>query len=119
MLNLAPLRALADEWREDAARLERRGLEREARMAESFASDLEQRLWEWDLQELPIPEALPESGYSKDHLRRLVRSEILPDHRPPGSEGEMRMPLEPLREERDRPIDNLFASARTYFEWQP
>ena len=24
-----------------------------------------------------------------------------------------------LREERSRAIDNLFASARTYFEWEP
>ncbi len=86
-------------------------------MVESFASDLEQRLREWELQELTIPEASLESGYSEDHLRRLVRDEVLPE-RPPGSEGEMRMPLEPLREERDRAIDDLFASARTYFGGQ-
>ncbi len=105
-MNLDPFRALAAGWREEAAQFARRGYGREARMAESVASDLEQRLREWELQELTIPEASLESGYSEDHLRRLVRDEVLPDQRPPGSEGEIRMPLEPLRDERDRAIDD-------------
>ena len=42
-MNLEPFRALAAGWRDDAAMLERRGLEREARMVESFAGDLGQR----------------------------------------------------------------------------
>ena len=69
-------------------------------------------------KELTIPEASLESGYSEDHLRRLIRDEVSPDQPPPGSDGEIRMPLEPLREERDRAIDDLFASARTYFGGQ-
>ena len=42
-MNLDPFRALAAGWREEGAMLKRRSLEREARMVESFASDLEQR----------------------------------------------------------------------------
>ena len=72
MLNLDPLRSLAAEWREDAALLERRGLEREAQMIESFASDLEQRLREWELQELTLEQVAVETGLKYDTVQRRV-----------------------------------------------
>jgi hypothetical protein len=42
-LNLDSLWSLALEWRQDAVMLERRGLQREARIFESFAWELKER----------------------------------------------------------------------------
>ncbi len=78
-MNLDPFRSLAAGWREEAALLERRGLEREARMVESFASDLEQRLREWELQELTLEQAATELGLKYDTVQRRVACGELPN----------------------------------------
>ncbi len=78
-MNLDLLWSLTSEWREDAALLQRRGLEREARMVESFASDLEQRLREWELQELTLEQAATELGLKYDTLQRRVACGELPN----------------------------------------
>ncbi len=78
-MNLDPFRALAAEWRQDAVMLERRGYEREARMVESFASDLEQRLREWELQELTLKQAATEFGLKYDTVQRRVACGELPN----------------------------------------
>jgi hypothetical protein len=79
VLNLAQLRELADEWREEAARLARRGYDREAHAAESYASELEGRLLEWELQELTLEQAASELGLRYDTLQRRVASGELPN----------------------------------------
>ena len=78
-MNLEPFRALAAGWRDDAAMLERRCLEREARMVESFASDLEQRLREWELQALTLEQAATELGLKYDTVQRRVACGGLPN----------------------------------------
>ena len=78
-MNLDPFRALAAGWREEAAILKRRGLEQEARMAESYASDLDQRLREWELQELTIEQAATELGLKYDTVQRRLACGELPN----------------------------------------
>ncbi len=48
-------------------------------MVESFASELEQRLREWELQELTIEQAATELGLKYDTLQRRVRCGELPN----------------------------------------
>jgi hypothetical protein len=78
-MNIGPIKSLAAAWREEAARLERRGLEREARIVENFASDLEQRLREWELQELTLEQAATELGLKYDTVQRRVACGELPN----------------------------------------
>ncbi len=78
MLNIAPIRALADEWREEAALFARRGYGREARAAEGYAAQLEERLREWELQELTLEQAATEFGLKYDTLQRRVACGELP-----------------------------------------
>lgn len=73
---IAGLRALAAEWREEAESFRRRGLDREADMAESYAEDLEDRLREWRLELLTLEEAARETGLAYDTVQRKVGSEI-------------------------------------------
>ena len=53
--------------------LRRRGQDALAAMAESYADELEEALREHDIEALTLQEAAVESGYSADHLGRLVR----------------------------------------------
>lgn len=86
-MNTGRLRSLSAEWRSEASVLRRRGAGPQADALESAAAELERRLDEWEEESLTIADAAEESGYSEDHLRELVRTGRLPDHRPPGSEG--------------------------------
>lgn len=86
-----PLATLADRWREDARMLRLYGHERTAATCERHAEELEDAFRSWQLEELTVAEAAEESGYSKDRLRELVREDEIPDHRPPGSQGEIRI----------------------------
>lgn len=72
MLNLDPLRALAETWETESESFRRRGLEREATMCESFADDLRNRIREWATEPLTVAEAAAESGYSESRLRDLL-----------------------------------------------
>jgi len=72
VLNVEPLRALAEGWEAEAKNFRHRGLEGEARMAESFAADLRARLAAWEAEPLTVAEASEESGYSESHLRTLL-----------------------------------------------
>ncbi len=66
-------------WREDAATLRHRGQESLALMTESFADELETALAEYDQATLTLKEAAAESGYSADHLGKLIRDGKLPN----------------------------------------
>lgn len=73
---------LAAQWRADAATLRRRGAPALAEALESCADDLDRVVAHQGSELLTIPEAALVSGYSTDHLGRLLREE---DHesRPP------------------------------------
>ena len=73
------LLSIAAQWREEAAKLRQRGQESLALMAESFADELEAALREYDQATLTLKEASAESGYSSDHLAKLIRQGKLPN----------------------------------------
>lgn len=79
MLNLDPLRNLADSWEEEAQSFRQRGLEREARMAESFAKEFRARLREWETESLTVADASDESEYSERRLRELLSKGKVPN----------------------------------------
>lgn len=76
---LGPLYALASEWRDDAATLRCRGAPRQADALESAADELDDRLRAWRLEALTPAQAAEESGYTADHIRRLIRGERVPN----------------------------------------
>ena len=78
-MNLEPFRALVAGWRAEAAMLERRGYGREARAAESYAAQLEDRLREWELQALTLEQAAGETGLKYDTIQRRVACGELPN----------------------------------------
>jgi hypothetical protein len=77
-MNVSGLQELAARWRSEAELYRRRGLEQPARMAESFAAELEQRLDEWRLEALTLDQAAAESGYSYSALQKAVSSGAIP-----------------------------------------
>jgi len=56
-----------------------------------IVGELERAFGDWWLAELAVSEASRESGYSPDRLRELVREGRLPNQRPPGNGGEIRI----------------------------
>ena len=64
---------LVVEWRLEAARMEVRGLRESVRLIRSMADQLEAVLGREDSEILTPREAARESGYSADHLGRMVR----------------------------------------------
>ena len=79
-----------------------------------IATELEQGFREWWLAELPVSEAAAESGYSTERLRELVREGRLPDQRPPGIGGEIRvrradLPRRPRPTAQAEAVDELAA----------
>ena len=70
---------LASQWRDEAQVLRQRGQESLALMGESFADELEGALREYDRATLTLREAAAESGYSADHLGKLIRDGKLPN----------------------------------------
>lgn len=84
-MNFDPLRDLAETWREEAALFRQRGLDGHARVAESYAADLEERLRQWRLEALTLEEATAESGYSYSALQKRVASGDLPNAGEKGS----------------------------------
>jgi hypothetical protein len=64
---------LPDSWRETAASLRRFGAEQQARALETCADELTRALQSSDDELLSLRRAADESGYSVDHLGRLLR----------------------------------------------
>ena len=71
-MNTACLESLATAWREEADLLRRRGLEREANMAESYAADLEARIREWLSERLTLEEASDEIGIGYAAVQKRI-----------------------------------------------
>src|SRR5438034_10491078 len=81
----------ATELRARAVLLRDHGAAEAAAACEASAGALEQAFRDWWLADLTVSEASLESGYSSDRLRELVREGRLPDQRPPGSGGQIRI----------------------------
>lgn len=86
-----PVEAVLAALREEAAVFRRRGLEEWATFEESLVDQFEEAWEAWWREPLGIPQASEESGYSEEHLRELVRSGVIPDERPEGSQGRIRI----------------------------
>ena len=78
-MNLQPLQDLAAEWRTEAELFRRRGMEDSARLAESYAHDLEGRIREWGLEALTLEEAALETGLAYDTLQKKVSRGSIPN----------------------------------------
>lgn len=94
---LAEIRAKADELRRAFAD------ESRARAMEWAAERVEEALQSAQSQLLSLAEAARRSGYSEEHLARLVRTGRIPDRRRPGSRGRIYiaasdLPTRPRRE---------------------
>ena len=85
--SLSCFEELVARWREAAAELEApdgrpySGGSETAAVLTAVAAELEERIQMHMLEELSIPEAAQQSGYSEHHLRELVRDEKIPARR--------------------------------------
>jgi hypothetical protein len=73
------LRSLADRWRLEAEHFRQFEANGQAATCEQLATELDAALAAWDLSPLTISEASELSGYTEDHLRRLVRRGHIPN----------------------------------------
>lgn len=73
-----PLTGLADRWREEADTLREYGAERLATAAERHAEQLKRAHEAYRNEPLTPAEAAEETGYTADHIRRLIRDGKLP-----------------------------------------
>lgn len=85
------LESLVKKWHAEAEQFRRRGQDATAVLIESLAEELECDLREWEDERLTIKDAAAESGYSEEHLRRLVREDKLDGERAPGGKSHMRL----------------------------
>ena len=79
------IEGLPAKWRKQAKSLRRYGGDTPATALERCADDLEAALVERDETTLSLVEAARESGYSADHLGRLVRDGKIPNAGRPGA----------------------------------
>jgi hypothetical protein len=75
-MNRRPLAQLAERWQAEAL-LRRYGDERGAIACELHASELSEVLLSIDAEPLTLAEAALESGYTRAHLRRMIRDQPL------------------------------------------
>ena len=73
-MKATPFTALLTRWREDAVVLRRRGATVQADVLDSVVSDLETALTMQASEALTLAEAARASGYTADHLGRLIRA---------------------------------------------
>ena len=85
MTGRASVETLPVTWRTQAKALRRYGGDTPAVALESCAAELEATLRKRDETTLSLTEAARESGYSADHLGRLVRDGRIPNTGRPGA----------------------------------
>ncbi len=85
MVGRASVETLPATWRRQAKALRRYGGETPAVVLDRCAADLEDTLQELDETTLSLTQAARESGYSADHLGRLVRDGKIPNAGRPGA----------------------------------
>ena len=73
------LRDLTRAWRDTASELRRFGAVAQACTLEHCANDLDEAWRDWQQEPLTLEEAGEKSGYSADHLGRLVREGKIPN----------------------------------------
>ncbi len=78
-------RDLTRAWRDTASELRRFGAVGQACTLEQCAGDLEEAWRIWQQEPLTLEEAAEKSGYSADHLGRLVREGKIPNTGRPGA----------------------------------
>ena len=106
---------LAHTWRVEAERLRQLEACGQAAALERAADELDAAVRSWMAEPLTIREASEESGYTEDRLRALVREGLIPDVRPAGSHGEIRirrcdLPRKPGLASQPSTPENDFAS---------
>ena len=72
-------------WRDDAETLRRRGVAAHATLLESCADELESALQQKHDELLNLTQASRVSGYSREHLGRLLKEERIPNAGQPGA----------------------------------
>jgi len=82
---MAALYKLAERWRSDAERFLAYGDKRGARTCELHANELERAIGRRQREVVSLETAAAESGYSVDHLGRLVREGTIPNAGEPGA----------------------------------
>lgn len=75
----SPIAELPSAWLEEAVRMERYGASAQARVLKECANDLERAMKAVADRLLSLSEAADASGYSADHLGRLVRQGRIPN----------------------------------------
>lgn len=74
-----PINELVGKWRSAVRTLKSYGGEAPALTLETCANELEEALQDWKERPLTLSEASDLSGYSSDHLGRLVRDGTIPN----------------------------------------
>ena len=74
-----PFSNLPQAWRASASELRRFGAVGQACTLEQCADDLDEAWRDWQQEPLTLEEASEKSGYSADHLGRLVRDGKIPN----------------------------------------
>lgn len=82
-----PVAELVAGWRDDADALERHGRDGQAARLRAYAEEVEDALRRRRSELVTIEEAARISGYSAEHLRRLVREDKLEADQPGGKGG--------------------------------
>lgn len=85
------LEALADRWRGEAETLKSHGADSQASTLEDCATDLDVALRVFRQEKLNLRQAAAWSGYSRQRLREMVHEGKLPDNRPAGSQGTIKV----------------------------
>ena len=73
------LAVLTAQWRDEAETLRKRGAAAQAVALESCADELERALRDRDNELLNLTDAARLSGYSSEHLGRMVRDGVIPN----------------------------------------
>lgn len=110
-----PLEGLPGQWRDEADTLRGYGAEGQAETLKRCASELDIALRAFQREELTLRQAAGWSGYSVKRLRELVHEGKIPDNRPDGSQGTIRvrrcdLPRKPAADrEALSPADRLYS----------